>query len=137
MFPNGWNLESNIDFADLGRIVVRWNLNVWDVRVLYKFKQQLSLNCKNKGGLIMVYKAVYGFNTAKARKGLWQDLENISTSVDIPWLVADNFNNIRLREEKAIGIKFLVLFLVPSTMLLKRPTCLKFPTWETAFYLAQ
>lgn len=50
-----------------------------------------------------MYTAVYGFNTAKAHKGLWQELENLSNTIEISWLVATDFNNIRTGSEKARG----------------------------------
>ena len=63
--------------------------------------------CINQGGREpWFFTIVYASSNQAKREDLWNNLHGISRTMDKPWLVADDFNEIRDPCDKKLGSPF-------------------------------
>ncbi|KAK4706496.1 hypothetical protein R3W88_033945 [Solanum pinnatisectum] len=73
------------------------------VGVLSDTEQQLSLQLQyQETGQSLVTTFVYAKCDDQERRGLWEDIHNLSININLPWLVGGDFNVI-LNDEEKIG----------------------------------
>lgn len=46
---------------------------------------------------------MYGFNTLKQRKGLWDTLAEIAQTITRPWLISGDFNSMLYTQDRNFG----------------------------------
>lgn len=84
-----------------GRIWFMWRSDVASFTLLHKSDQLIHTEVQlANGGPRFLFTAVYALNDAPLREPLWVDIQRISASVDMPWLVAGDFNTMLVRGEK-------------------------------------
>ncbi|KAK9704710.1 hypothetical protein RND81_07G006500 [Saponaria officinalis] len=84
-----------------GRIWVLWQESLVALDVL-RVHDQL-VHCKvllRQTSLSIFVTFVYGQNDGVARRRLWHELQSISSSIDLGWLVIGDFNVVRSAEDK-------------------------------------
>lgn len=98
-----WSIEGSYDEQDKGRIWVLYNAAVVRVWVLQKSEQMITCLCNMlNNNLEFLCSAVYAQNSQVVRSNLWNEFEQFR-GVDLPWLVAGDFNCIRYAHEKIGG----------------------------------
>ena len=82
-------------------------LLLWDKRVLEKMDEaagQFSLSCKFRNvynQFEWIFTGVYGSNTDRERRALWEELTGIISWWDAPWCIGGDFNVVRFPSEKS------------------------------------
>ena len=82
-------------------------LLLWDKRVLEKMDEavgQFSLSCKFRNvsnQFEWIFTGVYGPNTNRERRQLWEELAGIISWWDAPWCIGGDFNVVRFPSEKS------------------------------------
>ncbi|KAH0693154.1 hypothetical protein KY290_021334 [Solanum tuberosum] len=75
------------------------------VGVLSDTEQQLSLQLQyQETGQSLVTIFVYAKCDEQERRGLWEDIHNLSINMNLPWFVGGDFNFILNNEEKIGGL---------------------------------
>ncbi|KAK9740677.1 hypothetical protein RND81_03G053300 [Saponaria officinalis] len=84
-----------------GRIRVLWQEALLNVTVLLVTAQMVDLKvfCRLLNTSVYIT-IVYGFNDGVSRKVLWTDLIGLVPSVDLGWLVLEDFNIVRTMDDK-------------------------------------
>lgn len=91
----------NYDFAANGRIWLLWNEDVVSVRLIYRSDQIIHVEIQyNGGGPHFLFIAVYAENDSLPRVAMWEDIARLSANVNLPWLVAGDFNSMLVYGEK-------------------------------------
>ncbi|XP_058208349.1 uncharacterized protein LOC131321384 [Rhododendron vialii] len=104
--PSAWNYVHNIGSRNVARIIVAWDSQDTQVRVLFT-SQQLILLLVVMDQKTFAISVVYGFNQASARRILWDDLRASMGSVGCqPWIVLGDFNAVRWQNEKSNSNSF-------------------------------
>lgn len=81
----GWEVINNYNAAVNGRICILWDPSCYDVKLIKTEAQMIHCTVSkvsNEG--IYVVSIVYGFNTGKKRKQLWENLREINQMVNTP-----------------------------------------------------
>ncbi|XP_074298734.1 uncharacterized protein LOC141629661 [Silene latifolia] len=96
-----WKFLNNNDVREGGRIWVVWDNSMFDVIVLVKTAQvlHLSVSCL-QSNFTWQCSVVYGFNKNADRKELWQSLLDFHSSIQGPWMVMGDFNNVLNMDER-------------------------------------
>ncbi|XP_074265906.1 uncharacterized protein LOC141588360 [Silene latifolia] len=96
-----WQFLNNNDVREGGRILVVWDTSMFDVVVLVKTAQvvHLSITCV-QNDFNWHCSVVYGFNKNADRRGIWQSLLDIHSSIHGPWMVMGDFNNVLNMDER-------------------------------------
>lgn len=90
-----WSFETNFGTATSGRILIMWNSDVLDVRVLCRTDQIIHCEVWDRiNGWKCVISVVYALNNPEGRKGLWDSVSHLSQD-DTPWMLMGDFNAIR------------------------------------------
>lgn len=102
--PNTWSYCNNYAYSPRGRIWVTWNEAIWAGTVLHVSLQHITIQLNNKGGLSFIISVIYGENTEKDRKCLWEDINKIHDAHhNLPWILIGDFNTCRYANEKLGG----------------------------------
>lgn len=99
----GWNVMTNYEYSDGGRIWFVWKD---DVRVtpVYKTDQLITYSVELQDQEIFFYTTVYAHNSVEGRKELWDDLCNHYDSAmfcNKAWVIVGDFNEILVGEESS------------------------------------
>ncbi|XP_055835039.1 uncharacterized protein LOC129903500 [Solanum dulcamara] len=79
--------------------------DIFDYHIIMDHQQHLTINLKIRGSQEeMLVTIVYAKCTQNERLDLWDSLEDLSTSVNIPWMIGGDFNAITSEEEKYGGL---------------------------------
>lgn len=95
-----WNQVDNCGNGAKCRIIVGWNPNIWDLKVVDKGTQFITcdiLSLDKQAHMFVTY--VYGANVLQNRRRVWDHLAHFSNSLNVPWVVLGDFNNIRYIQE--------------------------------------
>lgn len=84
----------NYDYHFGGRIWIGFNKYFWDISVVAKSAQHITCKAFNKQSRVaFTISFIYGFNTGLARRGLWGELEHVSSIVgNSAWVLSGDFN---------------------------------------------
>ncbi|XP_028555063.1 uncharacterized protein LOC110115909 [Dendrobium catenatum] len=95
----------NFHLANPGRIWIKWNANS------VNFIPKITTNQLIHGTITVASKTVcaitfvYASNSHTERQLLWDDIQNISSTIATPWAIIGDFNCCRYHNEKAGGIQ--------------------------------
>ncbi|KAF8038462.1 hypothetical protein BT93_B1105 [Corymbia citriodora subsp. variegata] len=92
----GWHWLANYDFSVRARIWIGWNPTFVDFSIIFVSSPMIHGMIKVlSSGATLHYSAIYGEHTFIARRPLWMDLVQLSSSLsDSPWIVGGDFNAI-------------------------------------------
>lgn len=94
-FTPGWGYLHNYQSASNGRIWIIWKKQSYTVTPVKEAHQLIHYLVKGIVKDMECYLTViYGFNTIKQRKSLWNHLQDISQSTISPWIVCGDFNTM-------------------------------------------
>ena len=88
--------------GDSGGIWILWN-NDWSIWVIQNHRQYVHLEVWDDCRFNFLFTPVYGSPQTKNRLQLWNDLNDIASTVRGPWVVARDFNAILHKDEKCGG----------------------------------
>ena len=98
-----WRHAHNSTHAPIGRILVCWDPQILDVKVLHMTSQLMHCEVHSiQDGYIFVATLVYGANDHIERLDLWNELSKLKTNDS--WVILGDFNAIRKPMEKAGGL---------------------------------
>ncbi|KAF7812560.1 uncharacterized protein G2W53_033536 [Senna tora] len=83
-----------------GGLWVLWNENQISLRMIEDTFQEIHASMDVNGSPIALMSFVYGSPSRDRRKILWENLVNLSTVHNLPWLVGGDFNEILSPDEK-------------------------------------
>ncbi|XP_070020692.1 uncharacterized protein [Nicotiana sylvestris] len=87
-----------------GGIVLLWVTNMVTVTQFRQSTQELHAMIQvNPNHPPWLFSTIYASTKAVNRRELWENLENVSTSYNVPWLVVGDFNDTLRQEEKFGG----------------------------------
>lgn len=78
----------------IGGIWVLWNPLILSVNTILVNSQAIHVTVKKDGFEDWVLSSVYGSPNPRIRENLWENMEQVADSMDKPWLVAGDFNDI-------------------------------------------
>ncbi|XP_060210782.1 uncharacterized protein LOC132637755 [Lycium barbarum] len=79
--------------------------DIFDYYIIVDHQQHLTIKLRVRGNQEdMLVSLVYAKCTQAERLELWDSLEDLSTSVDIPWMIGGDFNAINSTYEKFGGL---------------------------------
>ncbi|XP_059315433.1 uncharacterized protein LOC132066055 [Lycium ferocissimum] len=79
--------------------------DIFDYYIMVDHQQHLTVKLRVRGSQEdMLVSLVYAKCTQSERLELWDSLEDLSTSVDIPWMIGGDFNAITSEDEKFGGL---------------------------------
>ncbi|XP_060178025.1 uncharacterized protein LOC132607961 [Lycium barbarum] len=79
--------------------------DIFDYYIIVDHRQHLTIKLRVRGNQKdMLVSLVYAKCTQAERLELWDSLEDLSTSVDIPWMIGGDFNAITSVDEKFGGL---------------------------------
>ncbi|XP_058741780.1 uncharacterized protein LOC131614173 [Vicia villosa] len=88
-----------------GRIWLGWDNNKVDVQFVQSTSQLIHCRVDDAKGVFKYWlTAVYAHNQLDKRKKLWRDIEQIQSSLNGPWCVIDDFNNVAKARDHIGGI---------------------------------
>ncbi|XP_070031557.1 uncharacterized protein [Nicotiana tomentosiformis] len=91
----GWNVLTNYKDAKNGRIWLLCDTNHLIVTSLKDDAQMIHCQVKSRRGDIdCLLTVVYGYNGIEQRRSLWDNLQLLSVSIIVPWLIAGDFNAV-------------------------------------------
>uniref|UniRef100_A0A803Q3C3 Reverse transcriptase domain-containing protein n=1 Tax=Cannabis sativa TaxID=3483 RepID=A0A803Q3C3_CANSA len=100
---SGWCFTNNNPWLDKGRIIVAWQPSVYSVDIRYCSSQLIHCYVESQQQVGKFYVSlVYAFNDVNKRAELWEELEEVASKVDEPWLLMGDFNEI-LNANERIG----------------------------------
>lgn len=83
----------------LGGILILWNDINFKLINSVKGKFNISIQVENKDGFTWWLSAVYGPSNNTDRESFWMELEMLQNSWNLNWLIAEDFNMVRWKEE--------------------------------------
>ncbi|XP_027082559.1 uncharacterized protein [Coffea arabica] len=86
-----------------GGIWVLWNKHKWAVEVITRNRQVIHMLVKRVRGEEWMLSAVYASPDPPTRRSLWEYFSNIDKSINFPWMVVGDFNEVISSEEKQGG----------------------------------
>lgn len=87
-----------------GGIWILWNDDLISLTVLSKHKQYIHCAVTGIGRRAWLFTAIYASPRATEREELWNDLIRIADSINMPWLIAGDFNDIKSPDEQKGGV---------------------------------
>ncbi|XP_062118180.1 uncharacterized protein LOC133831781 [Humulus lupulus] len=101
LFP-GWCFTNNNSWLDKGRIIVAWNPSIYSIDIRRCTSQMIHCIAQTSQNTEKFHIAfVYGFNEVGGREVLWQDLKDLKSNIDEPWMIVGDFNEILNYDERA------------------------------------
>ncbi|XP_060216346.1 uncharacterized protein LOC132643841 [Lycium barbarum] len=103
-FGHEWVFITNYNYAENGRIWVGWKTAKVDVQAVYTNEQVIHCQVQDKNTTFSSYITfVYGKHTVADRRPLWEQLREIKGTINTPWLILGDFNNILHVEDRLNG----------------------------------
>ena len=100
-----WRVEDNFQLNPNGRILILWKEDKVNMDIIEKTDQVIHCLATCKSSSIKFHISfVYAFNSIVGRRPLWDNLRRFNSSVELPWILLGDFNNVRSRDEKANGL---------------------------------
>lgn len=100
----GLNASFKVDVIGFsGGILLMWNKDVYDVKVLESDIQYIHCDVRDNNGASFLFTVVYGSPNMAMRDKLWVSLCRIDASVRGPWLVSGDFDSYVYANEKVVG----------------------------------
>lgn len=96
----GWCFTTNNAWLDRGRIIIAWDPSVFTVDIRICTSQLIHCLLQTRQKDVFYMTRVYAFNEESRRRELWRDLESIAQKIEIPWLVAGDFNDVMELNER-------------------------------------
>ncbi|XP_074315320.1 uncharacterized protein LOC141651511 [Silene latifolia] len=97
-----WRFLNNNDLKEGGRIWLLWDPTLFHVTLLQKDVQVIHVAVAHLlSGFSWTCSVVYGFNKDSERVGMWHSLQQCKASVNGPWLIMGDFNNVLHAGERA------------------------------------
>ncbi|XP_062103371.1 uncharacterized protein LOC133814426 [Humulus lupulus] len=96
----GWCFTTNLAYHPGGRIVLPWNPIMFDLDIERCSSQMIHYLVTPKHGAGFEVTFVYAFNESGGREFLWQDLKDLSVTMDGPWVMLGDFNAVLFPEER-------------------------------------
>ena len=87
-------------------------LLMWDTRVVNKVEEavgRFSVSCRFTSvsdQFVWAFTGVYGPNSVRDRRFLWEELFGLNSWWNVPWCVGDDFNVIRFPSERSGSTSF-------------------------------
>ncbi|XP_073295036.1 uncharacterized protein [Primulina huaijiensis] len=102
----GMRVFHNFMLNDKGQIMVLWypssvNIDLIDMSDQAVHVRVICLRTK----FTFLASFVYGFNTIRQRRMLWDELIAFSANCQVPWMLLGGFNNVLSPDEKKGGLK--------------------------------
>jgi hypothetical protein len=97
---NKWKFSHNIVDGQKCRILIIWDSTQWSNIILHTNEQYITAILHNSSGLSVICTSVYGHNDEIRRNDLWKYLIDQSLNINLPWLVAGDFNSILSHNER-------------------------------------
>ncbi|GFZ00592.1 eukaryotic translation initiation factor 4E [Actinidia rufa] len=100
-----WQAADNLSHSPNGRILIIWKSDKVNLDILESNAQviQCLATCISTSRKFYI-SFVYAFNTVVSRRPLWDNLCKFSSSIELPWLLLGDFNNVLKGEVRANGI---------------------------------
>ncbi|KAF5194053.1 hypothetical protein FRX31_016358 [Thalictrum thalictroides] len=99
-----WPMLENYEDHYNGRIWLLWNPTLFHVVRLCSTSQLLHVQVKVLQSNFCFYATViYASNDGSCRQLLWDKITSLATTIDCPWIVFGDFNNVLVAEEKEGG----------------------------------
>lgn len=100
----GWEFCDNFDLAKGGRILVIWNPDTVDLSLVLKHPQVIHcrIHCKISSHEFCI-SFIYAANALIHRREVWSSLTDFGNSLDKPWIVLGDFNNVLKSGERFNG----------------------------------
>ncbi|KAI8549020.1 hypothetical protein RHMOL_Rhmol07G0318800 [Rhododendron molle] len=97
MFFNSFGLTASTHVDPSGRVGGIWVL--WDptkvtLNMTHIFAQAIRATVRKEGFEEWIFSAIYASPNARLRDTLWEDMEDLATSNQLPWMAAGDFNDV-------------------------------------------
>ncbi|XP_073033909.1 uncharacterized protein [Primulina eburnea] len=101
----GMKVTHNFLLNNKGCVLVFWNPQSVELDVIYCSAEVIHawVNCV-RTKKVFCASFVYAFNTIVQRRVLWEELQSISDTCSLPWILMGDFNNVLSQEEKKGGL---------------------------------
>lgn len=83
--------------------MVAWKEDVINITLCAKLEQFIHINVEGNHGKVWLITIIYASPNILQRRYLWEHLKLIASDVHIPWLLAGDFNDIAVVNEKKGG----------------------------------
>ncbi|XP_058775952.1 uncharacterized protein LOC131650248 [Vicia villosa] len=87
---------TRIDCTNRFDILVQgWNQQVWDIKMLENTDQFVHCEAYKENGDFSHYlTSIYAQNQLIHRKKLWEDIQNVGSIINRPWIIIGDYNNV-------------------------------------------
>ncbi|XP_021737344.1 uncharacterized protein LOC110703873 [Chenopodium quinoa] len=82
-------------------IWVYWRRELVTVEPIHKHNQFITIEIKRVDGVPWYFTAVYGSPDPSKRQELWRELKDYAANHNVPWMLAEDFNDTRFRWERS------------------------------------
>jgi hypothetical protein len=89
-----WKFSHNITEEQRCRIIIFWDSMIWNNIIIHTSEQYITSMLYSDSNINLMCTIVYAFNEEEKRKPLWDYIIDLSKNVNLPWLVAGDFNSI-------------------------------------------
>ncbi|KAK9697960.1 hypothetical protein RND81_08G073000 [Saponaria officinalis] len=113
-FSNDWEIKSNNEFCENGRIWLMWRRGLFHVQIMFMSSQVMHCKCAHLAS------GVYGSNSDTKRGLLWSDQKALKCSV--PWIIGGILIMCYLRLSE-LGLQFASLRFFRSRIVLMIVLC--------------
>ncbi|XP_074266965.1 uncharacterized protein LOC141590259 [Silene latifolia] len=101
---DGWSITTNTTYQPGGKVWVLWNPQKFKVQFLFYSAQMIHMKVTDSSLNFDFYcSMIYAFNDLNERKSLWQDLNQLSTQCQGPWVLCGDFNCVLSPTERLGG----------------------------------
>ncbi|XP_057481140.1 uncharacterized protein LOC130768162 [Actinidia eriantha] len=99
-----WRVADNFQHNPNGRILIIWQEDKVELDVIESTAQAIHCvaTCKSTS-IKFAVSFIYAFNSIVGRRPLWDSLYNFNVSLELPWLLLGDFNNVLRSEERVNG----------------------------------
>ena len=101
----GWTIADNFQHHPNGRIMIIWKESMVKLEIIETTDQVIHclITCKSSSVSFFI-SFVYAFNSIVGRRPLWDNLRRFSSSIEAPWILLGDFNNVLNCDEKTNGL---------------------------------
>lgn len=103
MLWNGAKVITNQQYGDKCRVCLVWNPLNLDVQTI-KISDQAIYCCVEVRRKKFICTAIYASNVLPERESLWEEIISFAKTVDKPWVLLGDFNNVLTRGERRGGV---------------------------------
>ncbi|KAJ8440382.1 LOW QUALITY PROTEIN: hypothetical protein Cgig2_019371 [Carnegiea gigantea] len=96
-----WRWIHNFHLNSKGRIWLAWRPSTYQIKLI-RMSEQL-IHCELSINKHFYLSIIYGLNHEQQRESLWNDLMDISSSIDRAWCLMGDFNTLRFKEDRIGG----------------------------------